>query len=67
LAVEWGGAEVLARAQELARRHKVLGLVDSVVITVAERLKAEAIATLDLRHFGAVPIRGNPKLLPRDL
>ena len=43
-----------------------LGLVDAVVIAVAERLEAEAIATLDLRHFGAVTIRGAPKLLPRD-
>jgi len=34
---------------------------------VAERLAADAIATLDVRHFGAFPIRGNPRLLPRDL
>ncbi len=68
-AIEWGCGEDLARAHELARRHKALqlGLVDAVVIAVAERLKAEAIATLDVRHFGSVPIRGNPKLLPRDL
>lgn len=68
-AIEWGGGEDLARAYELARRHKALqlGLVDAVVIAVAERLKAEAIATLDVRHFGSVPIRGNPQLLPRDL
>jgi hypothetical protein len=36
-------------------------------MTVAERLRADAIATLDLRHFGAVPIKGSPKLYPRDL
>lgn len=36
------------------------------MIAVAERLNAKAIATLDLRHFGAVEIRGRPKLLPRD-
>jgi hypothetical protein len=41
--------------------------VDSVVIAVAARLRAEAIATLDLRHFGAVRLPGNPKLYPRDL
>ncbi|MGH8644521.1 MAG: hypothetical protein ACREX4_08730 [Gammaproteobacteria bacterium] len=40
--------------------------MDAVVIAVAERLNAEAIVTLDLRHFGAVDIRGRPKLLPRD-
>ncbi len=68
-AVEWGNGEDLARAHELTRRHKALelGLIDAVVIAIAERLKAEAIATLDLRHFAALPIRGNPKLLPRDL
>jgi len=42
-------------------------LQDGIVIAVAERLGAKAIATLDVRHFGAVQIRGNPRLLPRDL
>jgi hypothetical protein len=41
--------------------------VDGVVMGVAERLGADAIATLDLRHFGAVEIRGRPALVPRDL
>jgi hypothetical protein len=36
------------------------------VIAMAERLSASAIATLDLRHFGAVAIKREPKLLPRD-
>lgn len=68
-AVEWGSSVDLARARELNRRYRTLplGLTDAVVIAVAERLKADAIATLDLRHFSAVAIRGNPKLLPRDL
>jgi predicted nucleic acid-binding protein len=67
-AVEWGDEEDLARAHELSVRHRALrlGLVDTVVISVAERLRADAIATLDLRHFGAVDIRGRPRLLPRD-
>lgn len=67
--VEWGSKEDLGRANRLSRRHRALrlGLVDSVVITIAERLGAEGIATLDIRHFGAVAIRGNPRLLPRDL
>ena len=43
-----------------------LGLVDAAVIATAERLKANAIATLDLRHFGAVAIKGSPRLVPRD-
>ena len=67
--VEWGDESDLARAQGLAIRHRALrlGLVDGVVIGVAERVRAEAIATLDLRHFGAVEIRGRPRLVPRDL
>lgn len=67
--VEWGDEADLKRAQEVARRHRALkvGLVDGAVIAVAERLGAGAIATFDLRHFGAVTIKGRPKLLPRDL
>jgi predicted nucleic acid-binding protein len=68
-AVEWGEETDLTRAHELARRHRALklGLVDGVVMAVAERLEADAIATLDERHFSAVAIRGGPKLVPRDL
>jgi predicted nucleic acid-binding protein len=67
--VEWGSSGDLARARDLNARYRTLrlGLVDGVVIAVAERLRADAIATLDLRHFGAVAIAGQPKLLPRDL
>ena len=67
--VEWGDEQDLANAHRICRRHKGLrmGLVDAVVIAIAERLRPAAIATLDLRHFGAVPIRGNPRLFPRDL
>jgi predicted nucleic acid-binding protein len=67
-AVEWGDRDDLARAHQLRVKHRALriGLVDGVVIAVAERLRAKAIATLDLRHFAALKIRGRPKLLPRD-
>jgi len=67
--VEWGAAGDLGRARELCARYPglKLGLVDTVVMAVAERRRAEAIATLDQRHFGAVQIRGRPKLVPRDL
>jgi predicted nucleic acid-binding protein len=66
--VEWGRDADLDRARTLARRHRALrlGLVDATVIAVAERLGAGAIATLDVRHFGAVAIAGRPALLPRD-
>jgi hypothetical protein len=68
-AIEWGDPADLVRAEEISRRHRGLrlGLVDSVVMAVAERRRADAIATLDLRHFGAVTLRGRPRLLPRDL
>jgi predicted nucleic acid-binding protein len=67
--VEWGDPIDLVRAEEISRRHRALrlGLVDSVVMAVAERRRAEAIATVDLRHFGTVALRGRPRLLPRDL
>ena len=67
--VEWGGDADLSRASELNTRYRSLrlGLVDGVVIAIAERLRARAVATVDLRHLGAVEIRGRPKLIPRDL
>ena len=67
-AVEWGRQEDLEVAERLCRRYKTLrlGLVDAIVIATAERLRADAIATLDLKHFGAVSIKGKPRLLPRD-
>jgi predicted nucleic acid-binding protein len=68
LLVEWGRDEDLAVASRIHRRYASLGLglVDAVVIATAERVAADAIATLDLRHFAAVAIKGNPRLLPRD-
>ncbi|MCY3548305.1 MAG: PIN domain-containing protein [Gemmatimonadetes bacterium] len=68
-AVEWGGRPDLQRALELHRTYRdlALGLVDGVVMAVAERLEARAIATLDLRDFGAVTLRGEPEIWPRDL
>jgi uncharacterized protein len=66
LSVAWGGDEDLSRANKIRRNYRNLrlGLVDAVVIAVAERLRAEAIATPNLRHFGAISIRGGPRLLP---
>ena len=68
-AVESGNETDLTRAYEICARYwdLRLGLVDGVVVAVAERLGATAIATLDEWHFGAIEIRGKPKLLPRDL
>ena len=67
-AVEWGTTEDLGRARELCDQYGGLrlGLVDAVVAAVAERLRANAIATLDLRDFGSMALRGTPRLVPRD-
>lgn len=66
--VEWGEPQDLVRAHALCTRYAALapGLVDAVVASVAERLKARAIATLDVRDFGAMELKGTPKLFPRD-
>ena len=67
--IEWGAPGDLRRGLELDRAYRdlSLGLVDGVVMAVAERLEARAIATLDLRDFGAVTLNGNPEIWPRDL
>ena len=67
--IEWGEAGDLERALELGRTYRdlSLGLVDGVVMAVAERLEARAIVTLDLRDFGAVTLKGRPEIWPRDL
>ncbi len=67
--VVWGEAIDFQRANELVLRYRdlKLGLVDSIVMAVAERIKAHTIATIDERHFAAVAIRGEPRLVPRDL
>jgi predicted nucleic acid-binding protein len=68
-AVEWGTESDLVEARRICRKHRDLdlGLVDACVMAVAERLRAKAIATLDVRDFGAVSLKGSPKLYPRDL
>lgn len=67
--VEWGAPPDLRRAHELDSQYRELslGLVDGVVMAVAERLEARAILTLDLRDFGAVALKGRPEIWPRDL
>jgi predicted nucleic acid-binding protein len=67
--VEWGKGADLARALELDELYSdlQLGLVDGVVMAVAERLGARAIATVDLRDFAPVELAGRPQLWPRDL
>jgi predicted nucleic acid-binding protein len=54
--VEFG----LLRAAKLDTQYRDLGLrlVDGVVAAVAERLRASGIATLDVRHFGALELAG---------
>lgn len=60
----------LPRAVALLERYRDLrlGLVDAVVMAQAERHRAEAILTLDARHFRAVRLNlpRAPRLLPLD-
>jgi predicted nucleic acid-binding protein len=67
LAVEWGRHDDLSGAHALIQKYASLdmGLVDAVVMITAERFEAD-IATLDLRHFGAVRLKHAPRLFPRD-
>lgn len=66
-AIEWGTDADIAAAHAILSAHEglTLGLVDAVVMAVAERLCAD-IATLDLRDFAAVRLSHAPRLLPRD-
>lgn len=68
-AVSWGDDGEVDEARRLQEQYPKLrmGLVDAVVMATAARVRATAIATLDLRHFTVVKIPGSPKLLPRDL
>ena len=68
-AVEWGHEDDLRRASELRTQYATLelGLVDSVVAAMAERLRARAVATLDLRDFAVLRLAGSPQIFPRDL
>jgi hypothetical protein len=65
--VEWGSMRDIAAARIIESRYAALGmgLVDAIVMATAERLRAD-IATVDLRHFGAVRLAHAPRLLPRD-
>ena len=67
--VEWNTGSDIQRAVELDEHYGglSLGLVDAVVMAMAERLDAQAIATLDLRDFASVELVGRPELWPRDL
>ena len=67
--VEWNEGSDLQRAAELDEHYAdlSLGLVDTVVMAIAERLDAQAIVTLDLRDFASVELAGSPALWPRDL
>lgn len=67
-AVEWGSERDLDEALRITRQYSALrlGMVDATLVALASRHRPTAIATLDLRHFGAVRIPGSPQLWPRD-
>lgn len=52
LPLEWGKPEDLSRSVEILRARPEFGMVDAMVMAVAERLKIVRIATIDHRHFG---------------
>jgi len=68
--VEGYNVEDIKRAVAIQKAHPrlKLGLVDAVVMAQAARRRAEAIVTLDVRHFGAVSLSLHPppKLIPFD-
>jgi predicted nucleic acid-binding protein len=62
LPIEPVGLEELERAAELMKQYAdfPLGMVDSSIVAVAERLDAGDLLTTDRRHFGAI----RPRHLP---
>lgn len=50
--LEWGQPGDLARAVEILGQRPDFGIVDAMIMAIAERLKIKRIATLDRRHFG---------------
>ena len=67
--VEYGERGDVSRSTDLNRQYSALGLglVDGVVAAVAERLDADALATLDVRHFGVIAPAVARRIFPRDL
>ena len=47
----------LTRCCDVMRRYPDIGFVDATIVAMAERLKIEAIATTDRRHFSTVKPR----------
>lgn len=64
--VEHGQPADVVRARDLDAQYAALniGLVDGVVAAHAERLRARAIATLDVRHFSVLELEGAPAIYP---
>jgi len=44
----------MVRCAEVMRRYPNVGFVDASIVAIAERLKIEAIATTDRRHFQSI-------------
>jgi predicted nucleic acid-binding protein len=44
----------LARCGEVMRRYPQIGFVDASIVSMAERLKIDTIATTDRRHFESI-------------
>jgi uncharacterized protein len=44
----------VVRCSEVMRRYPQIGFVDASMVAIAERLKIEAVATTDRRHFESI-------------
>ena len=68
LPVEAAGDTDVHRAVGLDAQYSGLdfGFADGLVMALAERKRARAILTLDLRDFGSVQLEGGPEIWPRD-
>ena len=53
-AVEALAGDDWARTAELMERYPDIGFVDASVVTIAERLKIDTLATVDRRHFSSI-------------
>jgi uncharacterized protein len=54
VSVEWLRDADVARASDVLRQYGDIGFVDATLVAIAERLKLDAIATTDRRHFARI-------------
>ncbi|MBI4679224.1 MAG: PIN domain-containing protein [Elusimicrobia bacterium] len=61
MALEWPSLADLRRGADILRSRPEFGVVDAMVMALAERLRIVRVATFDRRHFGSFqPSHGRP-------